>query len=85
MIYNLETNISLFSGSRNLKKKKQCYGLVLFFLKKNSHLAPKVPIESQENLAKSGYKTNREIKKNLGILLRKLRNLRKSSKIFMFS
>jgi hypothetical protein len=43
---------------------------VCVFFKKNSHLAPKALIESQENLAKSGYKTNREIKKiNLGILL----------------
>jgi hypothetical protein len=38
----------------------------LFFLKKkkHSHVAPKMMIKPQENLTKSGYKTNREIKKS---------------------
>jgi hypothetical protein len=65
-----KTNLALktfpyFLGPEIKKKKKQCYGLVLFLNFFFSHVAPKVSIESQENLAKSGYKTNREIKKKI--------------------
>jgi hypothetical protein len=40
----------------------------VYFVFQFSHVAPKMMINPQEDLAKSGYKTNRE-ERNLGILL----------------
>jgi cellulose synthase/poly-beta-1,6-N-acetylglucosamine synthase-like glycosyltransferase len=65
-----KTNLALktfpyFLGPEIKKKKETMLWSSVVFKFFFSHVAPKVSIESQENLAKSGYKTNREIKKKI--------------------